>query len=177
MPNHNPLPMHVLIAMVALGVTGVEADSQMSHIIDAGECVELEIDAQDEWNRDQRRARDEARLRYLLVKGVTYTFEVTDPEPTWQDWWISADPEQGWPRWLSILGWPLHFFNRHPESNWFTLVGAIGTDPAHFFKIGMRTRHSATATGEFGAFANDLPSRIFYGNNRGTLNLRICRTP
>jgi len=109
----------------------------------------------------------------LCEKGVAYSFHVESIDEPWIDGTVPADPGAGWVNWKRFLFFPFRFLARYPASNWYTLIGTIGEEREHFFYIGKSARMTATATGEFMCFANDMESK--YGNNYGRLTLRVCR--
>lgn len=112
--------------------------------------------------------------------GGDYAFEINEGE-TWQDKDIVCGPE-GWrtedlPWFKEAVIEPLEKRRRCPNARWFELVGSIGDDGSHFFRIGKggadRTYRSPV-DGELCAFANDL--RSTYGNNHGEIKVTVKRT-
>lgn len=116
-----------------------------------------------------------------LFAGEKYLFSVADGQ-RWTDLDISCGP-QGWSRDDVEKGFlkeaaiaSAEFFRRAPGSNWFALMGAVGTDDSELFEVlqHVSTPYTVRTSGEFCSFANDV-SR-FYSNNSGTIRFRIQRT-
>lgn len=62
-------------------------------------------------------------------------------------------------------------FRRSPDDEWFYLMGMTAEVGETQFPIGSKSVKKIEKTGEFCAFANDLPFK--YGNNSGSLTIRV----
>lgn len=117
-----------------------------------------------------------------MVKGANYIFSVDEG-----DTWADADITCGSDGWESDdLPWykegVVQFMERYrrlADANWFALVGAWGDedgkDGDNLFLIA--NNHQAVVARydtDLYMFANDMPSK--YGNNEGSLMVRITRT-
>ncbi len=159
-----------------------------------GDCATIEINAESRWNASG----------ILFEKGVAYHIEVVGGnDATWCDATIEAtaegwykrsrpkidciqckqpynectqtkgptDPLTTFEEWIFGLMEPLR---RSPSHDWFYLMGSVGAenepDP---FPVGVGTTIKPIVEGEFCSFANDLSFK--YGNNRGSLKLKITR--
>ena len=115
--------------------------------------------------------------RVSLAKGHQYKIWTNETD-TWQDADITCNAS-GWESsQLSFLKETVvELFEkkrRHPEANWFELVGAYNNDnDAELFRVGVNTQFTATKNGELHFFANDLKSR--YENNSGLIRVFIER--
>ena len=115
--------------------------------------------------------------RVSLAKGHQYKIWTNETD-TWQDADITCNAS-GWESsQLSFLKETVvELFEkkrRHPEANWFELVGAYNNDnDAELFRVGVSTQFTATKNGELHFFANDLKSR--YENNSGLIRVFIER--
>lgn len=120
-----------------------------------------------------------------LEAGASYTFNYSD-EQTWKDDSLTCGPS-GWT--LSGQKDELNFIQeylvrhaeddrRHPEANWFEVVGTLGKSEKHLFRIGDGSKKSTPyvppRTAELFCFANDLNSK--YGNNKGEVCITVERT-
>lgn len=116
---------------------------------------------------------------YRMVEDGYYTFSV-DPKDTWKDASLECDAN-GWK--TEELPWYKEEFvelfegrRRCPKANWFELIGSLGNDDDHYFRIGLGGRgytFQAPEDGELYAFANDLRSK--YGNNTGEVVVTVTR--
>lgn len=112
--------------------------------------------------------------------GGDYAFEIDEGE-TWQDKDIVCGPE-GWrtedlPWFKEAVIEPFERRRRCPNARWFELVGSIGDDGGHFFRIGKGgtdSTYRSPKEEELYAFANDL--RSTYGNNHGEIRVTVKRT-
>ncbi|MDP6707857.1 MAG: DUF2235 domain-containing protein [Alphaproteobacteria bacterium] len=113
-----------------------------------------------------------------LEKGARYVFQIADGE-RWRDGDIECGPG-GWE--TEDLPWYKEEFvalfesrRRCPPANWFELIGAVGDDEDHLFRIGKGGEGAAIEapeSGELYAFANDLGSR--YENNTGEIEVTVA---
>ena len=122
----------------------------------------------------------------MIDKGRSYKFNVEktldDKHQQWFDANIASDAN-GWDRNDVSLGLKevviaaMIPFKRFPNAKWFSLIGSIGTEKEDAFLIGSELTHfTASKSGEFCAYANDLPR--YYGNNPGELQLTVqCISP
>lgn len=126
-----------------------------------GQFKTLMVSAEHKWNP----------ARILFEEGSTYRLEILWV-PHWKDGCIDdIDPTQGFTRWYLS---PFRWSRRYPSAPWFVLIGAVGYSAKHFFPINQSPlEYTAMATGEFACFVND--SLFAYGNNEGTLDLKITR--
>lgn len=116
-----------------------------------------------------------------LVRGGQYLFRIP-PGQEWTDASIECGPD-GWrtEEELSFFKGKLIKFTegwrRHPEANWFEVIGAVGKSDDHLFRIGDGSKAerpfvSMRNDGLY-AFANDI--RSMYDNNKGTVNITVRR--
>ncbi|MEM7772290.1 MAG: hypothetical protein AAF327_17475 [Cyanobacteria bacterium P01_A01_bin.37] len=133
--------------------------AQSAQALNSEETKILAVSAKERWNPSQ----------ILLEKGVTYQITITEI-PHWEDGGITPiDPTEGFMRWYLI---PFEGLRRYPAAKWFVLIGSVGRNKQHFFPISQSPlSYTATATGEFFCFANDV--WIAYDNNKGSLGLEI----
>lgn len=120
--------------------------------------------------------------RALLKAGERYRFRV-DMTQTWFDATIDAHPD-GWDRSNPKLSWFQRLYlryeedeRRHPEANWFEVIGAVNREDDELIRILQHTEgheeYTATRTGELFAFANDHWTR--YDNNLGSIVVEVTR--
>lgn len=115
-----------------------------------------------------------------MLAGEDYVFSV-HPDEQWTDLdihcgasgWTRADIQKGFFKESAIASAEL--FRRAPGSNWFALMGAIGTSDSEVFEIlnHTETPYRPTSSGEFCSFANDV--RRFYSNNSGSIRFSVKR--
>lgn len=114
-----------------------------------------------------------------LEAGGHYAFVVPESEK-WRDKKIVCGPE-GWqtedlPWYKEEVVELLERRRRCPKADWFELIGTVGDDEEHFFRIGRGgedATYQAPEDGELFAFANDL--RTMYGNNHGEIKVQVKR--
>ncbi len=114
-----------------------------------------------------------------LEAGGHYAFVVLDGEK-WRDKNTKCGPE-GWkteelPWYQEGIVELLERRRRCPKADWFELIGTVGDDEEHFFRIGRGgddATYQAPEDGELFAFANDL--RTMYGNNHGAIRVQVKR--
>ncbi len=119
------------------------------------------------------------RTGVLLERGREYEFEVV-ADQTWRDGGIDCDAD-GWDRDHPDIRWvkdlairAMEPFRRHPDANWFHLIGAIGDLDEEIFSIGQGpVRHTPGRSDEFCPFANDL--KRMYSNNDGSIAVKVTR--
>ncbi|MBF0445733.1 MAG: DUF2235 domain-containing protein [Magnetococcales bacterium] len=118
-------------------------------------------------------------------KGEVYSFSIEDDQ-VWYDSGIDCGPK-GWKRseefpWYSGKGLAIHFMEderRHPDAEWFEVVGTIGQKEQVPFRVyddeqeNLVNLNVNDRTGELFFFANDLEDR--YGNNFGFIQIRVKR--
>lgn len=111
-----------------------------------------------------------------LVAGASYRIE-TPGEQRWQDGEMQCEAD-GWST-DELSGFKKtlirHFEGRrrHPEAQWFELVGALGDDDDELVRIGKSCDLEAARDADLYLFANDLGSK--YGNNKGAIEVAITR--
>lgn len=141
--------------------------------LDRGKAeVKLRVDAGNYWNA----------WRVQLEKDAVYDITVNGDTPTWRDK-NEISPPTGWgDKATGITKFFIggtKFLRRDPTQNLFHLMGAVygncvnGRQCAKQFQIGLGRKFKSPITGEFCAFANDVP--IFYGNNSGHLEITVRR--
>ena len=157
----------------------------LAHLREANDCVLIEVDSKSRWNASG----------LLFEDGVTYRLDVQGDDPSWCDASVQSSPE-GWKipdepgksefkkchreGQVEFGAFQISFLkfakllSRAGDENLFTLMGATSDEKAKPFKIGLGTEHEAKANGEFCSYAND--TTFTYGNNEGTLLLRVTRT-
>ena len=114
-----------------------------------------------------------------LEAGGHYAFVIPEDEE-WRDKSIVCGPE-GWkteelPWYKEEIVEFLEWRRRCPKADWFELIGTVGDDEEHFFRIGRGgedATYQAPEDGELFAFANDL--RTMYGNNHGEIKVHVKR--
>jgi hypothetical protein len=108
----------------------------------------------------------------ILVRGEKYRITVVK-HSGWKDGAFHATPAganersaaQEW------LGWR----RRHPEAEWFQLLGSVGPEPEAAFPIGFETVIRAERTDRLYLFVNDVFG--LFHNNQGTTEIRVeCLT-
>lgn len=146
----------------------------LRQIDEVGGCFLMSVSAKSKWNASGIR----------FEHGLTYSIEVLDKEAlgkdqTWTDAGIETDAE-GWTvQSLEDIGRLKRYFltlveplRRAPEYDWFYLMGMVAEVGEEIFPIGKGAPHTVEKkSGEFCAFANDLPFK--YGNNSGKLKIRV----
>ena len=137
--------------------------TQTAQPLNIGQSKEYSANAKEKWNPKS--------AQVLLEEGKAYRVEILDVVQ-WDDNGIHAiPPTEGFNKWYLSPFW---FLRRYQAAPWFMLIGAIGQNSKHFFPINQSPlNYTATATGDFFCFANDAP--FAYGNNKGSLTLRITR--
>ncbi len=114
-----------------------------------------------------------------LKEGHKYRFDIPG-EQKWDDGGISCGCE-GWqseelPLYKESVVKHFEQERRVPEANWFELIGSLGDEDDHLFRIGSggtANEYSAEQDAELYLFANDLKKK--YGNNKGNLSVSITR--
>lgn len=117
-----------------------------------------------------------------LKRGGQYLFHF-EPGQVWIDKSIRCGPE-GWtvekekmPLFIKGIVKASEGFRRHPDADWFEVIGAFGKSEDSLFRIGdgskSRTPYVASQDGPLYAFANDLESR--YDNNKGKVEITVTR--
>ena len=155
--DFDDLGHHVLIGMRSL------------RPLNQGESIEIPVMAHQYHNR----------TGVLLESGANYSFKVMDGQH-WTDGGIDCDAD-GWERDNQDIGWikklaigGMKPYRRHPDSDWFKLIGAVGDNDDEMFVIGnSNIEYSPRQSGEFCPFANDL--KRLYGNNEGRICLTVTR--
>jgi hypothetical protein len=142
-----------------------------SHLGKKGDFTELKIRSKSFWNAS----------RLILEADVTYHF-LPARDATWKDASVETDVDgwwpTGWKAWFMAVAKPLL---RAPDQKLFQLMGLNfrscyndNHDCAAQFPIGKAGfTFKPAASGEFCAYANDLP--FAYDNNSGEIALRITR--
>jgi len=111
-----------------------------------------------------------------LSEGGTYLFKVKEGD-TWLDASIECDAS-GW-KTESLTGIKeaivesFEKHRRHPEANWFELIGAEGDEDDVLIRIGKESTYEATTNHELWTFANDYKRK--YGNNKGSIEVTATR--
>lgn len=135
---------------------------------------------------EQRTFPVQASLRFtssrILVRaGETYRFEIDDRQ-RWFDGGITASP-RGWlPAEEQALPWYQQQLirtqeckRRHPNAEWFEVLGTVNRDDGTLFRPLEHLAHGwePRESGELYCFPNDLLER--YGNNLGSIQVTIIR--
>jgi hypothetical protein len=109
----------------------------------------------------------------LLEHGAQYRFEVADDQQ-WTDGKIICGAD-GWEetKGLSKVKEALEEKRRYPKANWFELMGSLGCEGSHYFRIGKTATYTAPQDGGLFTFANDL--NAMYVNNKGEIEVTIER--
>ncbi len=132
--------------------------------------------------------RVDSALKYnythvYLEEGATYVFSVNDDDQ-WTDGEIVCGPS-GWKTeeqdFNFIKEEIIERFEdnrRFPKADWFELIGAIGDEDDHLFRLGKAAEpggheYTAQRSGDLWLFANDL--KLKYENNEGDLLVTIRR--
>ncbi len=151
-------------------ICGTTDPRLLRHIDEIGGCFDISVNAASKWNASGIR----------LAGGQTYAFKVLDKEQKWLDqdteadangWTDQAEAELTW--WMRDFFALLEPLRRAPDSDWFYLMGMVAEVGEDIFPIGMEASWPVENTGEFCAFANDLP--FMYGNNSGKIKIRVTR--
>jgi hypothetical protein len=139
-------------------------------IDEVGGCFIIPVKARSKWNASGIR----------LLAGKNYSFEVLDQKARWQDATIVTDADGWTPKSQKDLSYFEKLFiglteplRRTANQNWFYLMGMVAEIGEKQFPIGKKTQkpYAVTTSGEFCAYANDLP--WMYGNNSGSIKLRV----
>ncbi len=131
--------------------------------LDVGEIAAFGVCARRKLNRSGIQVRRLERYRLTAMSVVD-----------WRDATVEADPERGQLKPPILLRNPVARLGlRYPAANFYVLIGCIGADDRTAFVIGKCRDCVMPANGELCAFANDWP--IAYGNNHGSLILRVSR--
>jgi len=140
-------------------------------------CFEVKIKAASPWNATGVR----------LERGRRYEFKVlpdkVGEDPMWYDASLDATPE-GWTeeshKEMNSGSWFVRWYvaatdwlgyRRVTSQDWFYLMGMVAEVGDQLIPIGNGTTDTIQRSGEFCAFANDLPWT--YRNNKGSLMLRV----
>jgi hypothetical protein len=103
----------------------------------------------------------------ILEKGRGYSFEA---QGEWRDGSNLCDAN-GWvPQWNKLVLNLVELSKRQRGQPLFKLIGAVEKN-SPYIPLGVKGSFIAPASGQLFCFANDVPG--FYGNNFGTLKLRI----
>ena len=102
-----------------------------------------------------------------LLESCSYSLE-TEAEAVWKDWFISTGPD-GFTKWY--LRWSAGK-KRMKDENWFALIGTLNKEMPFLIGKGLQELRPPI-TGELVCYANDILS--FYGNNSGSLALKVTR--
>lgn len=103
-----------------------------------------------------------------VKEGEEYRFAAVG---RWTDWCIPCDAN-GYASTTPMLK-ASESLRRMPQENWFALIGAVGRNNGHYFRIGAKSVQRMPAAGTLYCFANDVP--WMYWNNQGTIQLTITR--
>lgn len=147
-------------------------ETALGKVLKVGESATFRVDAPDLYSWSGIR----------LVAGGQYTFTIP-PGQTWDDDDIDCGPE-GWTPESEDMGFfksgimkLAEVFKRHSEANWFEVIGAVGENDDHLFRIGdgskANTPFVAPVEGGLYAFANDAKSK--YDNNMGSMMVTVKR--
>ncbi len=146
-------------------------ESAQGKALDVGQSSEFTVDAANRYNWSGVR----------MIQNQTYRFDVkADKDDPWVDGGINCDAN-GWeserlPFFKETVVSMFEKRRRHPEANWFELIGTVGLNEHHQFRIGTGGAErdcTATATGGLYTYANDLFSK--YKNNKGKMQVSITR--
>jgi len=108
----------------------------------------------------------------ILVHGEKYRITVVK-HSAWKDGALPATPA-GTTEPSAAKEW-LGWLRRHPEAEWFQLLGSVGPEPEAAFHIGFETVIRAERTDRLYLFVNDVFG--LFHNNRGTAEIRVeCLT-
>ncbi len=149
-------------------ICGTTDPRLLRHIDEIGGCFVISVNAASKWNASG----------IQLEGGRTYAFKVLGEDPKWRDASIEADAD-GWtdqaeatiPWWMRDFFALLEALRRAPDRDWFYLMGMVAEVGEDIFPIGKEASWPVENTGEFCAFANDLP--FMYGNNFGKITIRV----
>ena len=155
-------------------VEAAKVDSQVhARTLEVNESVSFTVLANVKFNRTGILLGDES-------EAYSFTVEMGQK---WYDASIECGPN-GWDRDNDSLGFLQRQFiramegsKRHPEADWFEVVGTIGRNDRSCFKImehaNGKSSYNTKSKGELFVFANDLHSK--YGNNRGSITVTVER--
>lgn len=122
--------------------------------ININESIEVEIHSREYWNNTGLAVLSEEK--YLFVsKGE------------WIDSFIPADAD-GFSKWYMAA---FNLLKRSPEDKWFALMGSVNFKNP--FLVGKNKSIEFRESGTLYCFANDVKG--FYGNNKGSITLKITR--
>jgi len=124
-----------------------------------------------------------AELKYnwsgvLLETGCQYEF-IVDPAEKWKDGDLKECSAHGWeskqlPWYKEKIVERFESRRRHPDANWFELIGALGDEDDQLLRIMSTDRiYMATQNSDLYYFANDLQSK--YDNNSGKIQVTVKR--
>ena len=160
------MPKILMLTALYVAPAMAFADHQAIHL-ELGQSHAFRIAARQKYNASQ----------LMLQAGAHYEFRVVG---TWTDAKIRCNAS-GWTE--SAVRPILRPLIRAAEkkrrcrcANWFELIGTIGCNECHHFRIGCRGNgwsYTPTCNGPLYAFANDLSSK--YGNNSGCLTVTVTR--
>jgi len=107
--------------------------------------------------------------------GDRYRITLGESDPPWQDAWLGAYPESGWP-WYA-MGFLFQWNARQPKAPMYSLVCATSADDSTAWHVvsGALVEPAAHGGGPMRCFANDWPPRWAYDNNRGCVKVTVCR--
>lgn len=106
--------------------------------------------------------------------GERYRLTIGQSDPPWQDAWLRADPETGWP-WYA-MGFLFQWNARQPHAPMFSLVCTTSLDAKDGWHVvsGEVVEPAAHGSGPMACFANDWSPQWAYDNNRGCLKVTVC---
>jgi hypothetical protein len=114
----------------------------------------------------------------LLEAGSRYEF-IVDPEQCWRDGELEACGPGGWkteqlPWFRERIVERFEGHRRHPQADWFEVIGAMGDEDDQLLRILSADRvFTADHDAELYYFANDLKSK--YDNNSGAIEVTVRR--
>ena len=114
-----------------------------------------------------------------LQAGAQYEF-IVDSAQRWKDGDLEECGPNGWkseqlPWFKEKIVERFEDNRRHPDADWFEVIGALGDEDDELLRILHDDRTcTATSNADLYYFANDLDSR--YGNNSGSIEVTIKRT-
>lgn len=118
------------------------------------ESREIKIHSKDYWNNTE----------LAVQTGEKYLF---DASGNWTDSYIDTDAD-GFSKWYMAA---FSMLKRSPSNKWFTLMGSLNKNKC--FLIGKQRSIEFNESGILHCFANDVKG--FYGNNKGSISLKITR--
>lgn len=138
-------------------------------VLAVGESCPFMVRAKEQYSWSGVRLEAGGHYAFVVPDGAQWTDKDTKCGP---DGWKTEDL----PWYKKELFEVFEGRRRCPKANWFELIGTIGDDEEHFFRIGAGgadATYQAPEDGELYAFANDL--RSMYGNNHGEFEIQVQR--